>query len=121
MHFGTNDVWNNVSLAEILSAYSEMVDGLRAVNPDVIFFVAQIIDMNPDGCSECSSRVQALNAEIPGWASDKASCASPIHVVDLFAGFNTGSDTSDGVHPNTTGSQKMADVMYQALVAQSIP
>ncbi len=121
MHFGTNDVWNDVPPESILSAYSAVLDGLRSVNPNVIVFVAQIIPMNPSGCSECGSRVEALNAEIPAWAANESTSSSPLYVVDLHTGFDTASDTRDGVHPNPAGSQKMADKLYAAMVAQGIP
>lgn len=121
MHFGTNDVWNNVSAAAITAAYSELLVGLRSVNPNVIVFVAQIVDMNPDNCTECSARVQALNAAIPAWASEETTCDSPVYVVDLFTGFDAVSDTRDGVHPNTPGSQKMADAMSAAMLEVGVP
>jgi len=55
-----------------------VVDQFRGQNPNVIFFVAQITPLNPSGCSTCEANVEALNAKIPGWASDKNTAASPI-------------------------------------------
>lgn len=122
MHFGTNDVWNSSAIqpGPILDAYSTLVDGLRAVNANVIIFVAQIIPMNPSGCGMCNTNVNSLNAAIPAWATGKATTASPIYVVDQNTGFNTATDTGDGVHPNITGAQKMADKWFDALVARGI-
>ena len=42
MHFGTNDVWNNIAPANILNAYTAILDKLRMVNPNVRVMVAQI-------------------------------------------------------------------------------
>jgi lysophospholipase L1-like esterase len=115
MHFGTNDVWNNKAPSDILNAYTAVLNKLRSRNPNVIVLVAQIIPMNPSGCSPCNSRVQALNATIPGWAASHSQGNSPITVVDQYTGFDV-SWTVDGVHPNaTTGSQAMADKWYAAL------
>jgi hypothetical protein len=118
MHFGTNDVWSNRSTDTILAAYSKLVDQMRASNPAMRVLVAQIIPMNPPTCPECAQRVVALNAAIPGWAAGKTTAASPIVVVDQWTGFNTATDTGDGVHPNdTTGIQKMAARWYPPLAA----
>ncbi|MEU7867620.1 cellulose binding domain-containing protein [Dactylosporangium sp. NPDC049140] len=115
MHFGTNDVWSNRSTDTILAAYSKLVDQMRASNPSMRVLVAQIIPMNPSTCPECAQRVVALNAAIPGWAAGKTTAASPIVVVDQWTGFNTATDTGDGVHPNDSGNQKMAARWYPPL------
>ncbi|WP_433206771.1 cellulose binding domain-containing protein [Dactylosporangium sp. CS-047395] len=115
MHFGTNDVWSNRSTDTILAAYSKLVDQMRASNPAMRILVAQIIPMNPSTCPECAQRVVALNAAIPGWAAARTTAASPIVVVDQWTGFNTATDTGDGVHPNDAGNQKMAARWYPAL------
>ncbi|TFK61439.1 SGNH hydrolase, partial [Pluteus cervinus] len=103
MHLGTNDVWNNKATNVILAAFSKLVDQMRASNPNMRILVAQILPMNPTGCAQCGSGVQALNAAIPAWAASKNSTNSPIVVVDQYTGFNTATDTDDGVHPNNNG------------------
>jgi lysophospholipase L1-like esterase len=127
MHFGTNDVWNNIAPALILSAYSTVLSDLRSANSGVIVFVAQIIPMNPAGCAQCEARVEALNAQIPGWASSQSTAASPIYVVDQHSVFTpatytpSSTYTADGVHPNVAGGQLMADKWYAALTAHALP
>jgi lysophospholipase L1-like esterase len=127
MHFGTNDVWNNVSPTSILSAFSAVLTSFRAVNPKLVIFVAQIIPMNPSGCSACESRVEALNAQIPAWAGSAATTASPVYVVDQHSVFTASTYTpmstytADGVHPNAAGAQLMADQWYAALRLHGIP
>ena len=118
LHFATNDVWNNKAPAMILQAYTTMLGRLRAANPNVRVLVAQIIPLQPSGCADCPTRVQSLNAMIPAWASANSTAASPIAVVDQATGFNPamGQDTSDGVHPNTSGSQKIAAKWFNALM-----
>lgn len=117
MHFGTNDVWSNIAPATILAAYSKLVDQMRASNPGMVVLVAKIIPMNPPTCAECGQRVVALNAGIDGWAAGRTTAASPVVVVDQWTGFNTATDTYDGVHPNAAGDQKMSDGWYPALTA----
>jgi hypothetical protein len=77
IHFGTNDVWNAKPSEDIVNAYSAVVDSLRAANPQVVIFVAQIIpmhvtDMTCSGCScaNCATDVPALDARIVTWAAE---------------------------------------------------
>ncbi|KAH8831362.1 SGNH hydrolase [Flagelloscypha sp. PMI_526] len=99
MHLGTNDVWSNIAPATILASFSTLVDQMRASKSTMKIGVAQILPMNPSGCTECAARVVAFNAAIPAWAASKTTSASPITVVDQWTGFNDTTDTYDGVHP----------------------
>ncbi|NEY30805.1 cellulose-binding protein [Streptomyces sp. PRKS01-65] len=117
MHFGTNDVWSNVSPDRILAAYTRLVEQMRASRPDMRILVAQLIPMNPATCAECAQRVVALNARIPGWARATSTEDSPVTVVDQWTGFSTATDTYDGVHPNASGDAKIAARWYPALAA----
>ncbi|KAF2028011.1 SGNH hydrolase [Setomelanomma holmii] len=115
MHLGTNDVWNNLSPTTITTAFSTLVDQMRASKSTMKILVAQIIPMNPSNCAECGARVVALNQEIAKWAVTKNSSSSPITVVDVWTGFQTGSMTVDGVHPNDAGNKVLANSWYQAV------
>ncbi|TDB74226.1 cellulose binding domain-containing protein [Micromonospora sp. KC721] len=115
MHLGTNDVWSNIAPATILAAFSTLVDQMRASNPAMKILVAQIIPMNPSSCPQCGQRTVAFNAAIPAWASSKSTAQSPITVVDQWSGFNTATDTGDGVHPNNSGNQKIAQKWFGPL------
>jgi len=127
MHWGTNDVWNGKSSSSITSAYSTVIDALRTANPSVVVLLAQIIPMNVTGatcsgcsCASCSTAIPALNAAIVTFAAGKTTAQSPVIVVDQYTGFDATSDTRDGVHPNTAGSQKMASKWYAALTANQL-
>jgi lysophospholipase L1-like esterase len=115
MHLGTNDVWSNIAPATILSAFTTLVNQMRASNPAMRILVAQIIPMNPSSCAECGARTVAFNAAIPAWAAGLSTARSPVVVVDQWSGFNTATDTNDGVHPNAAGDQKMSDRWYPPL------
>ncbi|HZM75490.1 MAG TPA: cellulose binding domain-containing protein [Candidatus Limnocylindrales bacterium] len=117
MHFGTNDVWNNIAPATILAAFGTLVDQMRASNPSMKVLVAKIIPMNPSNCSDCGQRVVNFNNAIPAWASGKSTAQSPVTVVDQWTGFSTATDTTDGVHPNASGDQKISDRWFQPLAA----
>ncbi len=116
MHFGTNDVWNSKTPTNILQAFSAILTRLRTVNPNVHMLVAQITPLNPSGCSGCLAGVQALNAAIPGWATQNTTTQSPVTVVDQATNFNVSTDTVDGVHATDAGALKIATNWYDALV-----
>jgi lysophospholipase L1-like esterase len=117
MHLGTNDVWSNLSPDTILAAYTRMVSQMRASKPGMKILVARIIPMNPSNCAECGARAVALNAAIPAWAAGLSTAASPITVVDQWTGFDTATDTYDGVHPNDAGNVKIANRWYPSVSA----
>lgn len=118
MHLGTNDLWGGtISTTQILTAYSKLVDQMRASNPNMKIIVAQIIPMEPSNCTGCAQRVVSLNNAIPGWAAGRTTPQSPITVVDQWTGFNATTDTFDGVHPVDSGFQKMSDRWYPALTS----
>ena len=54
----------------------------------------------------------SLTAVPPG----ASAAQSPILVVDQFTGFDPAVDTTDGVHPDDSGFQKMSDRWYPALI-----
>jgi hypothetical protein len=117
MHFGTNDVWSSISPDRILAAYTELVGQMRESNPDMRVLVAQIIPMNPGTCAACAQRVVDLNARVPAWAAATSTDRSPVTVVDQWTGFDTATDTYDGVHPNDAGNEKIAARWFPALSA----
>jgi lysophospholipase L1-like esterase len=123
LHWGTNDIWNVISPTQIINAYSAVVDSLRTANPNAIVLIAQLIPLSPSPatcsgcttCPTCDTGIQGLNTKIAAWAPTKSTAASPIIVVDQFTGFDPVADTRDGVHPNDSGSLKMANNWAAAL------
>jgi lysophospholipase L1-like esterase len=119
LHFATNDLWNGTIPNErILEAFSFVVATYRAVNPQVIWLVAQIIPNA--GCSTCGTSIPAFNTALVGWAATESTVASPIYLVDQYTGFDPATDTGDGCHPNVVGSQKMAVRWAEALAAHGL-
>ncbi|MFE9815912.1 GDSL-type esterase/lipase family protein [Streptomyces sp. NBC_00236] len=121
MHFGTNDVWSSIAPDTVLAAYTKLVGQMRAHNPAMKVLVAQIIPVNPSSCAECAARTVAFNQRIPAWAQGITTAQSPVTVVDQWTGFDTATDTYDGVHPNASGDAKMAARWYPALSALLTP
>ena len=102
VHVGGADARSGVPTAKILAAYSLAVEQARAVEPHVIFFVAQNTPQEPP------TGLHELNAAIPGWAKQISTPDSPVSSVDLFTGIVPATDQSDGTHLNVAGSQKVS-------------
>lgn len=116
MHLGTNDMWGHyIPTTTKLTAFTKLVGQMRANNPNVKIVVAQIIPMSASSCSTCPADIIEFNNALPGWAAGLHTTQSPIVLVDQWTGFDPAVDTGDGVHPNTSGYQKMANRWQPAL------
>ncbi len=116
LHFATNDVWSARTPQQVLDAWSTLLRQARAVDPRVVFVVAQIIPVAPPTCAECPERTRALNAQVPTWAAAQSTAASPVLVVDQWTGWDPARDTTDGVHPHEGGFARMAAAWYPDVV-----
>ena len=106
IHLGTNDR----GTADVRIANMEKLIGkLREHNPRIVILVAQIIRAGGEGA--------LFNTKLPALAQRLSTVASPIVVVNQAEGF-LASDTVplNGIHPNPSGSEKMATKWYDALV-----
>ena len=68
-----------------------------------------------EGVGDSQAWLQALVEAVPNWAEQNSSTDSPIFVADLWTNSDP-TDADDCVHPNDTGSLRMAENWYNALV-----
>jgi lysophospholipase L1-like esterase len=110
LHMGTNDAWSGIATEKICAGYTWALEKIRAQNPNVYILIAQIIPLSPRefDCPDCPDRVVELDAAIVEWAKKYNTANSPIVAVDQWTGFDTTTDTYDGVHPNDAGIEKVA-------------
>lgn len=113
MHVGSNDMFKEQDVNSTISELGQIIDRLRAVNPNVKILLAKLIQ--PAEWYGRRYRVNQLNQAIPTLASQKNTAQSPVILVDQTQGFDAGADTYDGVHPNESGERKMADRWFEAL------
>jgi hypothetical protein len=67
--------------------------------------------------STCPKAVGAWNKMIDSVATKLNDPQSPVIAVDCHTGFDTKTDTADGIHPNGgTGTRKVANCWYEPLV-----
>jgi hypothetical protein len=116
VHFGGADILQGIAPDKVIPGYTLMVMQGRAVNPRIRFLVAEHTPMTPASCPRCPTTVPELNAATVKWAQQISTPESPVSSVDLFTGLDPGTDTSDRVHLNNDGSQKVADKWLAALL-----
>lgn len=114
IHLGSNDMFQWQSQASTITEIEQVIDTLRADNPNIVVFLALLI---PTDYPAWNPRITALNALIPNIAATKSQVNSPIIIVDQNSGFNPtiGADTYDRVHPNANGEAKMAQKWFDAI------
>ena len=116
MHVGTNDVIQQVPMATRLANVEAIVGLLRQKNPKVRVLMAQIIPTG-DSFRNSNSGLITYNQALPALAARLSTPASPVTVVDQYSGYHGVNDNQyDGIHPRTSGEQKMAAKWYAALV-----
>jgi lysophospholipase L1-like esterase len=111
LHIGTNDVMANQSTLSTTNEIEQIITVLRADNPRVIVLLAKII---PNRDLILNQRIIELNQQIDSIAVSKSTVESPVVIVDQNLGFNVTEDTDDGVHPNRTGAEKIAQKWFEA-------
>ncbi|RPA84615.1 SGNH hydrolase [Ascobolus immersus RN42] len=112
---GTNDVFQGRGTNDIMNAYTKMVQLMRASNPNMKIIVDLVIP-----ATFSNNGLQAINAQIPNWARNLNSTASPIYIADTATGYTTGM-LRDGVHPNAQGdaliTQRLTPVLLPLIRA----
>jgi lysophospholipase L1-like esterase len=69
----------------------------------------------PTRDSILNQRIVELNQRIDSIAMSKSTVESPVVIVDQNLGFNAAEDIDDGLHPNRTGAEKIAQKWFEAI------
>ena len=118
LQLGVNDVWGGKSVAAILASYTTLVQQARAANPVVVLAVARIQKIRPNCGTDATvtNQAQALVTAVPAWAQQLSTASSPIFIADLWTNSDWSmAETTDCVHPNDVGAQKMGMNWYNTL------
>jgi lysophospholipase L1-like esterase len=112
---GTNDILQNIDLANAPARLSSLIDEIITGAPSALLVVSSI----PPCCNDAT--VQAYNATIPDLVKSRAQAGKHVLFVDAHAAFvkdaNYKSDyiSSDGLHPSSNGYAVIGDVFYGAI------
>ncbi len=145
IHLGTNDLLDTTAGDEEtpptyefptqMTGLTTIIETIRAQNPNVVIFLAQIIGMNKDLLAESffadrvstvddinTRRLPKFNERIAELANTLNTEISPVIVVDQLTGYGTRRpatetdvDSVDGIHPNSKGETKIAQKWFDAL------
>jgi len=108
LHIGTNDISQKYDVANAPNRLGSLIDKICAKLPSGgKLYVAKIIPIS-------YADVKSYNTQITTVIQNKANQGKPVYMVDMFSALTT-ADLADGVHPNLTGYNKMADVWYNAI------
>lgn len=129
VHAGTNDALLGQPTATTVASLTSIITTLQARNPRVKVLLAKVIPtFNPlDSAQQANASITAMNAHIAAIAAatDRPAGKPEARViaVDQHTGFLAnhtqapplGGDTYDGVHPSSSGEEKMARRWLEAL------
>jgi lysophospholipase L1-like esterase len=110
LHAGTNDTNRDTEMSTAPQRLAHLIDDIVAHDPGVVVVVAQIV---PNANADAQRRVDAFNAAIP----DLVNARSAQKVVLASMSRVTTAQLADGLHPNDSGFQTMADAWHSALDA----
>lgn len=105
---GTDDFGKEGELANAQQRLADLISSIATLRPYARIIVATLpvrID-NPDQ----ELRQAAFNESIPAIVSNQIALGRRLSFIDLHPALETGDLSSDGVHPNATGYDKMADL-----------
>ncbi len=118
LQLGVNDVWAGKSADVILASYTTLLRQARDGNARVAVVVARIQKIRPDCSSDdkLTKLAQSLVDAVPAWASAHSTTRSPVFVADLWTNSDfSRAETTDCVHPNDLGAEKMGKNWFDAL------
>lgn len=117
LQLGVNDVWSSRPVDAILGSYAKLIEQAREQNPRVVIVVAQIQKVKPD-CNKDTlyALAESLVKAVPAWATAESQPTSPVFVADLWTHSDfSKAETTDCVHPNDAGAQRMGLNWFNAL------
>jgi lysophospholipase L1-like esterase len=116
LHIGHNDFAYGESIVSTIDDIENIIDILRTKNPNVTILLAQIIHSEASYKYQAQSIRTLFNEQIVSFASSKTTPQSLVISVNQNEFFNPEIDTIDGVHPNDSGNEKMAQQWFKSIV-----
>jgi lysophospholipase L1-like esterase len=122
---GTNDVNNNLDLANAPGRLKTLIDTIYAQPGvgDPTVFLASIAPNRTSGATDIA-RTAAFNAALPGVVQQLRAADKDVHFVDQFTDLEANyatAMTSDNLHPNAYGNRLIARNWFDAIDAVAVP
>ena len=118
---GINDLNQEYDEAGAPARLDALMTRLIDLNPDMEILVSTLPDADSDNPyrhvtpnNDLNTTIVDYNTAMAGIVATRQANGEHITLVDMYSGL-TQSDLSDGLHPNATGYDKMADVWSNAI------
>ncbi len=116
---GTNDIFQEAQPAQhVADSITDMIETVRQMSPSTHLYVATLMPINQakDGEPGDAAMVATVNAAIATAVSQAIAAGDNVSLVDMSG--MTLSDIADAAHPTTDGYAKLAQIWYNAILAQ---
>jgi len=116
---GTNDIFQEVQPAQhVAQSIADMIETVREMSPSTHVYVATLMPINPakEDQGGDAPMVATVNSAIATAVSQAIAAGNNVSLVDMSA--MTLSDISDAAHPTADGYAKLAQIWYNAILAQ---
>ncbi|WP_299987660.1 SGNH/GDSL hydrolase family protein [uncultured Pontibacter sp.] len=123
MHLGTNDMFSDQDIGGTVEEIEAVINAIHEKSPGVTIILAKLIPADGQVVGPAKAQnIQLLNQQIEAIANGQSSDGPPIILVDQNTDFDAreGKDTYDGIHPNDSGMEKMAQVWFEAIMNEII-
>jgi lysophospholipase L1-like esterase len=117
LHIGTNDAFANQPIPSTVKEIKQIISVLRDDNPEVIILLAQVLPVRDPVSNKW---INELNEKIDKIGESESTEESPVVIVDQNSEFDVSEDTYDGIHPDESGEEKMAQKWFDAII-DSLP
>jgi lysophospholipase L1-like esterase len=116
---GTNDIWQNVPVPQVLSRLSDIIEDIAARRPFAKIIVASLPPRTD--IQDYEDQQVLYNAGIPDVVAQHVALGHQVTSVDMHDVITPFLLSYDGVHPSTGGYEKMADTWAPAIAAAISP
>ncbi len=116
---GTNDFLQNHQTAQASTRLENLVVQLANARPHATILLANIVPNTTNPSVDAAQNT--FNATIPGIADRQSSLGRLVRFVDVRQGFTPADMSSDGIHPNENGYDKLAGNWFDAIATATTP
>jgi lysophospholipase L1-like esterase len=114
---GTNDLNGNIEVDTAPDRLRGLLNSIFETAPDVFVVLAQIVPTTNDGTNNV---VRTYNEAMPDLVAEQETMGRHIVLVDMYEAFTQDGNyktslMADGLHPNTAGYTRMAEIWYEVL------
>jgi lysophospholipase L1-like esterase len=121
LHIGTNNLYQGMA-PEVPGQLATLLDQITEGAPDALVVVTQITPLAEAGAqfSFPDNGVDEYNALVPGIVQERVDAGKHLILVNMNAAFRAANANvvallADGIHPNATGYDVMAQTWYDAI------